>query len=82
MKFASTGMTNYTKGERLVRVAGDRNLKIVGIGDIAVMFRSRDSIIPLKLCNVEHVQRFDTTSFRLPPSRKEVTDSLAVKGGL
>ena len=38
-----------------MRVAADRILKIVGFGHIAVIFRSGESIIPLKLCNVAHL---------------------------
>ena len=55
MTFSSTGMANYGKCDRLVRVADGRSLKIVGFGDITVMFPSGESIILLMLCNVAHV---------------------------
>ena len=48
--FSSTGMTNYRKCEKrlIARVAGGRSLKVLGFGDVAVVFRSGESIIPVE----------------------------------
>ena len=58
-------MTNYRKCERVARVADGRSLKIVGFGDIAVMFLPSKSIIPSKLCNVAHVREITYNLFSL-----------------
>ena len=65
MTFSSTGISNYRKCKRLVRCTDGRSLKIGCFGDIIVMFRSDESIIPLKLYNVAHVIQISQNLFSL-----------------
>ena len=71
-------MTN----KRLVRVADVKNLNIVGFGDIAVMFRPGESIIPLKVRNVAHIPEICYNLFSLTALLKRGHGFTGCQGGI
>ncbi|CAN0486929.1 unnamed protein product, partial [Scytosiphon promiscuus] len=60
------GFVNYRECDKRVRVAGKRELPIVGQGDVTIAFRSEQGRVRLKLRDVFHVPQlgYNLISFR------------------
>ncbi|CAN0361141.1 unnamed protein product, partial [Scytosiphon promiscuus] len=60
------GFVNYRECDKRVRVAGKRELPIVGQGDVTIAFRSEQGRVRLKLCDVFQVPQLgcNLISFR------------------
>ena len=83
------GLTNYREYSRPLGLTGRRKISIAGYGDLAVVFRSNDSWVHVKLHDVAHAPLLSYNLVLLislaqeghPSAVEEIGITLKLKGG-